>query len=107
MLSWDDYNEEAPEAALEPMLARASVPEPAQPPLSEPPAVAVEAVVEAGLPTPTQAPAEPPAPRAEALDSALARQPSGEDPVRTNLAAPVQVSEVTQVKNCRYEYLSC
>ena len=100
MLSWDDYNEETPEAALEPMLARASVPEPAQPPLSEPPAVAVEA----GFPTPAQAPVEPPAPRAEAvapraeaLDSTLARQPSGEDPVRTNLAAPIQVSEVTQV----------
>ena len=103
MLSWDDYDDEKPIPVVAPSAseveggavaveARAAVPAPEA--FDEEPApVLPEPVIE--VPEPVEAlapePAQDPAPAAEPTPAlnALAGEHSQEDPVRTNLAAPV------------------
>ncbi len=87
MLSWDDYNDEqTPGPVPDAILARG--PEAGQPPTEETAAPAPQATPQPE-PATEQQPQLPPA----AIDGSH----SGEDPVRTNLAAPIPVPEAPAV----------
>ncbi len=108
MLSWDDYNDDAPEPAIVARGAGTAAAEPAPEPVAPaavapaaaktPEAAPVEA--EASVTTEPAAVAATPAPNPAASAPASAPEPaslagtaSTEDPVRTNLDAPIDVPE--------------